>query len=240
MAFIEQPLFIDGFQCPPNGFNVIIGIGNIGMLHVRPITDGIAHLFPFAFIFPNRLLAFVNKRKHAVTLDLLLAVQSEQLFHFKFNGKSVRIPTRFAQHVKAFHRAVAGNDILHGAGQNMPDMRPAVSCGRSVIESVSRFALGLFNGFLEDAVCLPEFQNLFLSRNKVERGGNFFVHCSNTPFLLRKFLKIKNRPEKRDDRNRGTTRIQRHNKNRAFALLPFNAGAASKDNPALPNIFGMS
>ena len=112
--------------------------------------------------------------------------------------------------------------------------------GRSVIESVSRFALGLFNGFLEDAVCLPEFQNLFLSRNKVERGGNFFVHCSNTPFLLRKFLKIKNRPEKRDDRNRGTTRIQRHNKNHAFALLPFNAGAASKDNPALPNIFGMS
>lgn len=165
------------------------------MLHVRPITDGIAHLFPFAFIFPNRLLAFVNKRKHAVTLDLLLAVQSEQLFHFKFNGKSVRIPTRFAQHVKAFHRAVAGNDILHGAGQNMPDMRPAVSCGRSVIESVSRFALGLFNGFLEDAVCLPEFQNLFLSRNKVERGGNFFVHCSNTPFLLRKFLKIKTAPK---------------------------------------------
>ena len=112
MAFIEQPFFVDCLQCPPNGFNVIIGIGNIGMLHVRPITDGIAHLFPFAFIFPNRLLAFVNKRKHAVTLDLLLAVQSEQLFHFKFNGKSVRIPTRFAQHVKAFHRAVAGNDIL--------------------------------------------------------------------------------------------------------------------------------
>ena len=83
------------------------------MLHVRPVTDGIAHLFPFALVFPNGFLAFINEGNNAVALDLLLAVKTEGFFNLKLNGKAVSIPTRLAEDVIALHGAVTGDNILH-------------------------------------------------------------------------------------------------------------------------------
>ena len=113
MTFIEKPFFVDGLERPPDGLDIIIGIGNVGMLHVRPVTDGITHLFPLALVFPNGFLTFINEGNNAVALDLLLAVKTEGFFNLKLNGKAVSIPTRLAEDVIALHGAVTGDNILH-------------------------------------------------------------------------------------------------------------------------------
>ena len=113
VALVEETLFVDRLERPPDGLDIVVVIGDVGVLHVRPVADGVAHGLPLALIFPNGFLAFFNERKDAVFLDLLLAVEAEALFDLQLDGQAVGIPARLAQHVIALHRAVAGDDVLH-------------------------------------------------------------------------------------------------------------------------------
>ena len=146
------------------------------MLHIGPIADGIAHMFPFALVLPNGLLALFNKWQNSVALYLLLAVEAEGFFHLKLNGEAMGIPSGLAENVIALHRAVSGDNVLHGTGQHMPDMRTAVCCGRAVIEGIGRLSPALPYRFFKDVVLFPEFQHLTLSFNEIERCRNLFVH----------------------------------------------------------------
>ena len=54
----------------------------------------------------------LDERFKTVFFDLFLAVKTKFLFNFKFNRKSVSIPTGFTKYLVAFHCTVTRNHIL--------------------------------------------------------------------------------------------------------------------------------
>ena len=51
-------------------------ISYIGMIHVNPVTETIAHVLPLVGVLPDRLLTFLYKRLYAVFFYILLAVET--------------------------------------------------------------------------------------------------------------------------------------------------------------------
>ena len=96
MPFVKQALFMDGLKGPPFGFDVIVVIGDIGIFHVGPEAHTVAHLFPFALVFPDGFLTLLDKGGHPIGLDLLLAVQAQFFFHLQLHRKAMGIPARLA------------------------------------------------------------------------------------------------------------------------------------------------
>ena len=180
MPFIEQTLIGDLLQRPPDGLDVIIVVGNVGVLHIRPVADAFGHTLPFALVFPYGLLAFLDERFDAVLLDLLLAVEVEELFDFQLNRQTVGIPAGFAQNLLALHRLIARNQILDRAGFDMTDVRLAVRRWRAVVEREYVAAFALVDRTLEDVVLVPETDDLMLARLRIRARGDLLKHDSNS------------------------------------------------------------
>ena len=185
-ALVQQALVPDFLQRPPFGFDKVIIVGNIGMLHVRPKADRAGEVLPHALVLPNAFLALIDKRLQAVGFDLILAIQAEQLFHLDLDRQTVRIPTGFAGNHIALHRAVAGNHILNNTGQHMTDMRLAVGCRGTVIKREGRTALAVLHAFFKNVVVLPESKNFFFALRKVHIRRYFLVHRFAPPFFCNK------------------------------------------------------
>ena len=184
MSFIEKTFLPDLFESPPNALDIFIVVCHVGIFHIRPVTDTFGHLFPFALIFPDALFALFDERLDTVFFDILLSVHTEQFFHFQFYGKSVRIPARLAQNVLALHRLITRHDIFHDTGKNMPDMRFAVRCRRTVIERKLLVSFVFFHALFENAVFFPELYDFLFPFDEIHRRVNLLVHCNITPYLL--------------------------------------------------------
>ena len=176
MPFVKQTFFMDLFQCPPFRFNIIIIIGDIGVLHIRPVANTFGKALPLIFILPDTLFAFLDKVLHAICFDLFLTIQPQLLFHFQLYGQTMGIPARFTQYVVAIHRFIAREEVFNAASQNMADMRFAIGCGWPVIKRIIRFPFALFLSFFKNVLFLPELQNLFFSLDKVQVGRDFLIH----------------------------------------------------------------
>ena len=179
-ALIQKILVPDLLQCPPFGLNIIIIIGNIGMIHVCPEADLTGELLPHSLIFPHRLLALFDKRLDAVCFNLILAFDSDFLFNFQLNRKAVRIPACLSRNLLSLHRMITGNHILNDTGLHMSDMRLAVCSRRSVIEHINGMSLILSNALVEDVIVLPELRRFLLTLNEIQVGVYLVVH--NTSF----------------------------------------------------------
>ena len=169
MPLVQEPLLPDLFQRPPDRLDVLVVVGDVRVFHVRPVAHAFGHFFPFALVFPDAFLAFFDKRLDAVFFDVLLAVHAEHLFHFQLDGQTVRVPARFAQDVLALHRLIAGNDVLHHAGENVADVRLAVCRGRAVVERKLLSALSLLHAVLKHVLLFPERDHFLFALDKVHR-----------------------------------------------------------------------
>ena len=183
MALVQKALFIYGLERPPFGFYIIIVIGNVGVFHIGPVAHAVAHLLPFCLVFPNGFLALGDERLHAVGFYLLFAVKPQHFFNLQLNRQPVRIPAGLAQHVVTLHGAVAGDNVLHGAGEYVAYVRLAVCRGRAVVKGIGGPALSQLAAFFKYAVLLPELEDLLLPVHKVEGCGDFGIH-SIAPFAL--------------------------------------------------------
>ena len=180
VTLVKKPFFPNLFQRPPFGFDKVIVIGNIGVVHIRPKADGLRKVLPHAFIFPNAFLALFDERFKSVLFNLLLAVQPEKLFNFKLNGQSVRVPACLADNLAALHRMVTRNHVLDNARQNMPDVRLSVRRRRTVVKRVAISAGAVFNALFEDFVVAPELSDFLLAFNKVQIGVNLVIHIKTS------------------------------------------------------------
>ena len=70
-------------------------------------------------------------------------------------------------------------------GQNMSDMRFAVSCWRSVIKGVSFTFFTVFHTLFKDVIFFPEFLNIFFSVYEIQICRNFFVHKQPPVLIIR-------------------------------------------------------
>ena len=175
-SLIEQTLVPYLAERPPFGFDIFICICDIGMLHISPEADYAGEILPHALVFPYALAAFLYERLDAVFFYLILAVQPEQLFHFKLNGKPVCIPACLAENFLALHCLIAGNHIFDYAREHMTYMRLSVCRRGSVIECIIRTALACFDTLFEYLIVTPELLDLFFSFHEIEIRGHFFVH----------------------------------------------------------------
>ena len=175
-SLVEKPLFPDLLESPPLGLDIVILIGNVRIIHIRPEADSLGEIFPHALVLPYAFLTVLDKRLKTVFLDLLLAVQSQHLLHFQLNRESMGIPAGLSRHVAPLHGAVSRNHILDHTGKDMADMRFSVGGRRTVIKCVGFSLFSVINALLENIVIFPEFFNFFFSRYKIQVCRNFVIH----------------------------------------------------------------
>ena len=176
VSLIQQPLLPDFLQAPPFGFDVVILIGDIRMLHVHPVADLIAHDLPVMQVLPDGLLAFLDERLDAVLLNLRLAVQTQRLFNFQLNGQTVGIPACLAQDAVPLHRPVTRNQVFDDARFDMADMRAAIGGRRAVEERQPLCAVAEMERTADDVLVFPQLGDFFLARREVQILGNLVVH----------------------------------------------------------------
>ena len=175
-ALVKQSLVVNLFERPPFGFDIIVFIGYVRVLHIRPKADGAGEILPHALVFPHAFLAFCDERGDSVFLNLLLAVEPELFFHFQLDRQSVGIPAGLAVDLIAFHRAVARNHVLDDAGEDMSDMRLAVGGRRTVIERIILAVTPVLYAFFKDFVFFPKGFGFLFSFDKIQICRYFFVH----------------------------------------------------------------
>ena len=66
MAIIEHLFIPNLFKRPPNRLDIVVMIGYIRIVHVRPKAYAVAHFLPFALIGENAVFAFFNKFSNAL------------------------------------------------------------------------------------------------------------------------------------------------------------------------------
>ena len=169
VSLVEQTALPDLLQGPPLRLDEVILVGDVRMLHIGPEADDIGELLPHALVLPDGFAALLDERLHAVLLDLILAVESERLLHLKLHRQAVRVPARFSKDALSLHRLVARQHVLDDARQHMADVRLAVRRRRPIIEREVLLACALVNRLLCDVVRFPEFFNLLLALNKIQR-----------------------------------------------------------------------
>ena len=166
-SFIKTVFVPDFFQRPPLGFNKIVIIGDIGIIHVCPETNSIRKVFPHSFVFPDRFLTLLDEWLHTIFFNLLFAVQPKQFLHFQLHWQSMGIPSGLTGYFVPFHGTVTGNHILDNTGQHMTDMRLSVGRRRSIIEHIGRSIFPQLNALSENILVFPELFYLFLSLDKI-------------------------------------------------------------------------
>ena len=166
-ALIQELFVPDLLQSPPFGFNKVIMIGYVRIIHIGPETNRTGEILPHPFIFPDTFLTLGDKRIQTILLNLFLTIQSQQLFHFQFYRKSMGIPACLSRYHISFHGTVPGDHILDDTGKHVTNMGLTVCSGRSVIKSIGRSFLSVFHAFLENVIFAPELFNFFLAIYKV-------------------------------------------------------------------------
>ena len=175
MSFVKESLVPDFLERPPLGFNEVIFVGDVRMLHVSPEAYNVGKFFPHALVLPNGLTAFFDERLNAVFFNLLLAIDAESLFDLKLNRKAVCIPACLTENLFALHGLIARQHILDNTCKNVSDMRFAVCRRRAVIEGKCVAALALVDCLLCNVLFFPEIENVFFTLNEIQIGVNFFV-----------------------------------------------------------------
>jgi len=177
VALVEKALVGDLLQAPPDGLDVAVLVGDVGIFHVQPEADALGHLFPLALVLPDGLLALLDERLDAVGLDLLLAVEPQLLFDLELDRQAVRVPAGLAQDVFALHRLIARDHVLERARLDVADVRLAVRGRRAVVERERLGALAQLDRLLEDLPVVPELDDLLLAREEVEIRGYLLEHA---------------------------------------------------------------
>ena len=76
-SFIKQAFIPDCLECPPFGFNIIIMVSYIRIIHICPETNGTGEIFPHTFVFPYGFFTFADERIQTIFFNLFFSVQTK-------------------------------------------------------------------------------------------------------------------------------------------------------------------
>ena len=171
----------------------------------------------------------LNKRLKSVLLNLFFSVKTEFLLYFKFNRKSVSIPSCLSRHHISLHGTVSRNHIFYNTCKHMSDMRLSVSRRRSVIKCIGFAVLMTVYTFLKNVIFSPELFNFFFTLDKIHVCRYFVVnhHLTSIKFSFSniKIKPVTTKPPSRIGRRskiRYTTYFIIHPKRYAFLLTAEN------------------
>jgi len=115
-------------------------------------------------------------------------VQTQKLFYFQLNGKTMGIPSGFTRNHISFHGAITGDHILNDTGLHMSDMRLSVCSRRSVIECVGLSFFSAVDTLLENIMLFPECAGLLLTIYEIQITVYFLINSCHV-LLLKNWVK---------------------------------------------------
>ncbi len=135
ISLIKQALVVELLEQPPQGLDITILIGDVGVVHVHPVTHAMGEVFPLMCVFHHLATASGVIVIDTDFLAYVLLGDAECFLHSEFHGQPVRVPPGFAQHLLSQHGVVAAHDVLDGACHHMVNARHAVGTGRSLVKN---------------------------------------------------------------------------------------------------------
>ena len=171
VVLVDQAVLPHLLEQPPAGLDVVVVPGDVGVLHVRPEADALAHAGPLFHVAADALLAAFVEGGDAERFDLGLGLQAELLLDLQLHRQSVCVPARFSRHGVALHRLIARDQVFEDARHHVVDARPVVRRRRAFIEDEEAIArqAGLrraLHALQEDGVLLPEIEDALFEPGK--------------------------------------------------------------------------
>ena len=168
VALIEQALVVELLEQIPQGFDIAILIGDIGVVHVDPIAHLVREFFPLVGVFHHLLAAGGIVVVYANLLANILLGDTERFFHAELHGQSMSIPASLAQHLVALHGLEAAHDVLEGACHHMVNAGHTVGRRRSLIKHKGGSTFALLDAACKHVLRVPLFQDVFIHVREVE------------------------------------------------------------------------
>ena len=155
VALIEQTFVVQVFEQEPQGLDVVVGEGDVGVVEVDPITHLTSEVVPHVLVFHHLLAAgavvVVNRNLLA---DVFLG-DAKFLLYAEFDGQAMGVPTGLADDMLAFQGLVAAHHILDGAGHHMVDAWGAIGTRWAFEEHEGIVLVAVVKALLESVVLFP-------------------------------------------------------------------------------------
>ena len=177
---VEEALFPELLQDPPAGFDVVVFQRYIGGFHIHPEANAVGHRLPVFDIAEHALAAAAVEFGDAVFLDVPFGGEAKLLFHGHFHRQAVGVPAAFAGDAVALHSAVAADDILKDARQDMVDAGAAVGGGRALVHHKEGRVGAFRHGAVENRPRFPVFQDFGIQVGETDPAGNDIKHRRQT------------------------------------------------------------
>jgi hypothetical protein len=172
VALVEEPVVPQLAHEPPDGLDVVVGEGPVGVGRVDPHAGALGQRRPVLDVAADRGPAALVERLDAVGLDLVLGVQAELALDLELDGEAVAIPPALAGHVAAAHGLEAREQVLERPRPHVVQARLAVGGGRPLVEDPRLGALAQPADLLDDLALAPTGDRPFFEGGQVEVGGN--------------------------------------------------------------------
>jgi len=158
-ALIEQAFIPDGFEKPPDGFDVFIVIRDIGFFKIDPIGNTLGQAFPVLNTLKSGFLAEGIEFLNPIFIDLAFVGEFEFFLNLDLDWQPVGIPTAAPINKKALHRLVAWKHIFEDTCEDMVNTWFAISGWGTFINHIPGTCLALVHGFLENVMRAPKTQH---------------------------------------------------------------------------------
>ena len=164
VTLVEVAFFVELFEQVPECLDVLVVVGDIGVVEVHPIAHLLGEVGPLARVFhhfaPARGVVFVHRNLLA---DILFG-DAEHFLYAQFDGQAMGVPTGFTADLEALHGLEATESVLNGSRHDMVNTRHSVSRRRSFEEQKLRMSLACRDTFFKEVFVLPLRQNLTAKR----------------------------------------------------------------------------
>ena len=102
IAFIKQTFVVQVFQQEPQGLDIVVGEGDVGVVEVEPVTHLAIEVVPHILVFHHLLAASAVVVVDAdLRADVFLG-DAEFLLHAEFHRQAVGVPASLADDMLAF------------------------------------------------------------------------------------------------------------------------------------------
>ena len=178
VALVEQPLVEELFEQPPQRLDILVVVGDVGIVHVDPVAHAARQVLPHSRELHDRLAAgAVVLLDRYFRPDILLR-DAELLLHAQLDGQAVGVPSRLAVYQIALLRLVAADDVLDRARHDVMDARQSVGRGRPLVKDECRMPLARRNALVESVFRIPLCQHVGRQLRQIESFVLLELHIS--------------------------------------------------------------
>ena len=164
----HQPAaLVADLQKMPYRSDIEVGIREIGMLPVHPLTEAFALLGDYAREFLYAVHTLRGEFVDSVLYDVAFNLYAEILLGFHFHPQALRIEAVLILAGFAEHGVVTDIHILHSPAPGVVNTHGVIRGDRTVEETEAFAVLILFDELVEATVVFPEFEHRFFDSYKI-------------------------------------------------------------------------